>query len=341
MRKIKLLENFGKAFLPERFRPFIRKYLQKSGFYEIPYTMFGALFWVSSIITLGLFIYLWPVLSKFAKNPIFMFFTVFVGWFSIHLVIALIIIALIYFYFDFMIYNRTKDIEKVLPDFLNVFSENLRTGMTTDKALWRAVKPEFGVLASEVRIAAKQVLTGKDIDIALTEFADKYNSPTLNRSLKLIIEGMKSGSEIAIIIDKVVDDINKTSVLKKRMAANAFTFMIFISVIVIFIAPGLFALSQNLLTIISSFVENLQASNLAAVNMPIKFDTVAMEPKDFENFSRFALIVIAFFSSLIVSIISKGEIKAGMKYIPLFVICSLLSHLFFVTVLSFVFGGLF
>tara|TARA_Y100000034_G_scaffold96396_1_gene117363 strand:+ start:7347 stop:8381 length:1035 start_codon:yes stop_codon:yes gene_type:complete len=340
-KKKEFLKKFGKAFLPEKARPKIRDYLQRAGIYQIPYVLFGGLFWLSSILTLIVFVLLWSKISTFATNALFMFITVFVGWFAIHLAIAFLIMALVYFYFDYKIYNRTKQIEKVLPDFLTVFSENLRTGMTTDKSLWRSVKPEFGVLASEIKIAAKQVLTGKDIENALDDFSTKYDSPTLNRSLKLIVEGMKSGSEIASIIDKVVEDIRKTNDLKKRMATNAFTFMIFITVIVIFIAPGLFALSQNLLMIIAKFVTNLQSAGVSATNLPIQFDTIAIEPADFETFSRASLIITSFFSSLIVAIISKGEMKAGLKYIPVFMIGSLLSHQLFISVLGALFGGMF
>ncbi len=308
---------------------------------EIPYTIFGLMFWITGLITLIIFFYTWPLLSKYLANPLFMFFGVLIAWFVIHLAIAFLAMAGIYFYFDYKIYNRTKKIEEVLPDFLNVFSENLRSGMTTDKSLWRAVKPEFGVLASEIRIAAKQVMTGKDIAIALEDFSKKYDSSILNRSLKLIVEGMKSGTEIALIIDKVVEDIHKTNDLKKRLATNAFSFLMFITIIVIFIAPGLFALSQNLLIVIESFVGNLQAADLSAVSLPIKFDTIAVTPEDFFNFARASLIIISFFASLIVSIISKGEMKAGVKYVPIFILGSVLSHLFFVKILTTMFGGLF
>lgn len=333
--------SFGKAFVPEKARPKLRKYLIRAGVDDVPYKVFGMLFWLTAVITLVLFVYFWGFIKSITKNTILFFLVIVVAWFIIHLVIALIAMALVYFYYDYKIYNRTKEIEKVLPDFLNVFSENLRSGMTLDKSLWKAVKPEFGVLANEIKIAAKQVMTGEDVGDALDDFSQKYDSPTLNRSLKLIVEGMKSGSEIAAIIDKVVDDINKTNELKEKMSTNAFSFMIFITIIVIFIAPGLFALSQNLLTIIASFVTNLQSANLSAVNMPIKFDTISIDPDDFFQFARAALIIISFFSSLIIAIISKGEIKGGVKYVPIFIIGSVLSHVFFVKVLEFMFGGMF
>jgi len=337
----KLLDGIGKAVLPNKFRPKIRKYLQRSGIYEIPYSAFGILFWISALVTLTIFIFSWNIIKSQDLSTIALFALVLVGWFIVHLLTAFVIMGLTYFYFDYKIYIRTREIENVLPDFLNVFSENLRSGMPTDKALWRAVKPEFGVLANEIRIASKQVMTGKGIEQALDEFSQKYDSPTLNRSLKLIVEGMKSGSEIAPIIDKVVDDIKNTTDLKKKMAANAFAFMIFITVIVILIAPALFALSQNLLIILESFIVNLQTSGVASAKLPISFEQIAIEPDQFFMFSQAALVIISFFSSLIISIINKGEIKAGIKYIPLFVLCSISAHYMFVELLKYVFGGFF
>ena len=47
----------------------------------------------------------------------------------------------------------------------------------------------------------------------------------------------------------------------------------------------------------------------------------------FRSFSRIALAVIAFFSSMIVSIIEKGNIQAGVKYIPMFIISTELFYI--------------
>ena len=44
-------EEFGKAFIPERFRPGLRAYLRKAGISEVPYGSFGILFALAIIIT--------------------------------------------------------------------------------------------------------------------------------------------------------------------------------------------------------------------------------------------------------------------------------------------------
>jgi len=40
------MEQFGKAFIPQKARPSLRKYLFKAGMQEVPYKFFGALFYI-------------------------------------------------------------------------------------------------------------------------------------------------------------------------------------------------------------------------------------------------------------------------------------------------------
>ena len=53
-----------------------------------------------------------------------------------------------------------------------------------------------------------------------------------------------------------------------------------------------------------------------------------------------ALAVIAFFTSLIVSIVEKGNIKSGLKYVPIFLFGSLIFYFVFMKILSAVFSGI-
>ena len=85
------------------------------------------------------------------------------------------------FYLNLRIYNRTKEIEKVLPDFLQLTAANISAGMSIDKALWFSIRPRFGILAKEIETVAKKSMSGEDLEQALKEFASKYDSPTLDR----------------------------------------------------------------------------------------------------------------------------------------------------------------
>ncbi len=337
--KIIFLEEFGKAFVPKKFIPILRKYLLKAGFNEVPYRFFGMLFYFSAIITTLIFItFIFPYLKRFSPFEIYVFS--FVGWFAIQLFFATLFILLIYFYLDLKIYFRTKKMEEELPDFLQVLSANLKGGMTFEKALWAAVKPRFSILGSEVAKASKKVMTGYELGKALTELSDKYDSLMLRRTVDLLISEAESGGNVTGLIDRIVDNLKETKELKDEMSAAAIAYIIFISVIVVVISPLLFALSFQLLLLILNFVTKLSFATQRVSSLPFVFSKVNVNPADFRTFSLVAIFVISLFSSLIVSIVEKGDMKGGLKYIPIYIFGSMALYLFFMNLLGKLFTGI-
>lgn len=344
MAKLKALEEFGKAFIPEKVRPNLRKYLLKAGITDVPYDVFGALFVLSLVVTgIATVVFIIPFIDKLKLNLLLYFLSIFGTWVVLNLALAVLFMSVVYFYFDMKIYHRTKEMEAVLIEFLQFVSENLKGGMSFDKALWSSVKPRFKVLASEIRIAAKKAMTGEDVEDALIEFTEKYDSATLKRSFSLIVEGMRGGGQMAELIDKVVDNLKETRELKEDMAATALSYVIFISFIVMVIAPGLFALSKQLLIILGSFAEKLGSSLSGAntISLPIDFKTIAVTPHDFTIFSQSALAVISGFSAMIISIIKDGNVKDGIKYVPFFILVSLILYNVIAKGLEYLMGSLF
>ena len=343
--KIIFFEEFGKAFVPKKFIPNLRKYMLKAGFNEVPYKFFGMLFYISIVITLLIyFLFIYPYIKRlylfgFSIYSFLGFFIAFVGWIVVELFFTTLFILLIYFYLDLKIYYRTKKMEEQLPDFLQVVSANLKGGMTFERALWSAVKPRFSILGSEVAKASKKVMTGYDISEALTELADKYDSLMLRRTVDLMISELESGGNVSELIDRLVDNLKETKALKDEMSAAAIAYMIFISVIVLVISPLLFALSFHLLTLIIGFISKISVATQKVSSLPFTFTKVNVKPQDFKIFSMTSIFVIAFFSSLIVAIVEKGNMKSGLKYIPIYVFGSMAVYLFFMKMLGTLFAG--
>lgn len=336
------LEEFGKAFVPQRIRPRLRSYLMKAGITQITYKLFGFLFFVSLFVSVIPYIlYAYPYLAT--KSTTFLYSLLYLGLGTFVfltasiLLVAFICMLCIYLYLDLRIYRRTKEIEAILPEFLQFVASNLKGGMSFDRALWTSIKPRFGVLAVEIEIAAKKVMTGGDVEDALQEFTEKYDSPMLKRSFDLIIEGMKGGGQIVYLIDKVIETLTETQTLKKEMAASVTSYVIFITFIIILVAPGLFALSFQLLNIVGSFASKLgesAAGGAATSAIPIKFSASGINKEDFRTFSMVALGVISFFSAMIISIIRRGDVKGGIKMIPVFIVLSLVDYRIFTFILS-------
>ena len=337
--RIIFLEEFGKAFVPKRVRPHLREFLLKAGITTVPYKFFGALFYLTAILTGFIYVvYLYTFLLRFPQ--IYLLPLSAVTWFVIQISLATLFILLVYFYVDLRIFKRTKKLEEMLPDFLQVVSSNLKGGMSFENALLSAIKPRFSILATEMAEVSKKIMTGHDTSKALSELGRKYDSPTLRRIIDLIVTELESGGEIAGMIDRIVTNIKETRFLKEEISASAVAYMIFISSIVIVIAPLLFALSFNLLTIILGFVSKLSSTTAKVGALPFTVSQVAMDPTSFKYFSIATIITISFFSSLIVSIVEKGNIKSGLKYIPIFTISALVMYFIFMKILGMVFSGM-
>ncbi|MFH1211590.1 MAG: type II secretion system F family protein [Candidatus Woesearchaeota archaeon] len=332
-------KKFGKAFIPKTFRPNIKKFMLKAGFDDIPFRFFGYMFYASLFTTLLIYLnFVYRYLIGYSSLVVMV--VSFVAWVIIQLLTIGAVMAGIYFFLNIRVYKRTKLIEEKLPDYLTLVSTNLKGGLSFEKSLWAAIKPEFEILAKEVTMVSKKVMTGNDLKDAMIEFSQKYDSPILRRTMELIISEIESGGRIVDVIDGMIVNLRKTKVLKAEMVANTLTYMMFIAVIVVIIAPALFALSNQLLTIMINFSSKL--GNLpAATSLPVSFNDMSLDiVDDFRFFSVAALFIISLFSSMIISIIEKGAVKAGLKYIPLFVVGSIVSYFIFSAVLSVAFSGL-
>jgi hypothetical protein len=252
-----------------------------------------------------------------------------------------VLLLLGYFFLDITIYKRTRQIEGMLPEFLTIVSTNLKGGMSLESAMWNSMRPQFGTLTHEITLISKKVMTGHEVADALKEFAEKYDSPELKRTFSLVVSELEIGGKISNMIDDIVHHLKNTQKLKREMQASVISYIIFISAIVVVIAPILFALSYNLVSFMQGFIAKVGGA-LSQGSGPGFLSNVspdAINPESFKMFGYFTTGTIAFISSLIVAIIEKGDIRAGLKYLPIFLILSLLVYHLALTGLSFALGG--
>ena len=249
-------------------------------------------------------------------------------WVFVFVLLLFAMWVLFYVSLDLKIFKRKIEIEDVLPDFLQLTASNIKAGLTIDRALWYAVRPRFGVLAREIETVAKQTMSGKDLKDALQGFVAKYNSNILKRSISLLIEGIGAGGEIGELLTKISTNIQETKIMKKEMAANVTTYVIFISFATVLAAPVLFALSGILIQVIQGLGSTFGATGATTnVGIGLSFTGAGIKYSDFRIFAVVILVMTSFFSSAIISTIQKGDIKSGFKNIPIFIISSISIYL--------------
>lgn len=321
----------------------LKEYLEKAGYTisdeaRIAYRV--NIFFILLVGAFSVYLFYTGVLRE--DNILFILIQVILSWLIILPTLIVAFWVIFYFVIDFKIFNRRKELEEVLPDFLQLTSANINAGMPLDQALWYAVRPRFGILAKEIEEVAKSTLVGEDLGDALTNFSKRYDSLMLKRTVNLMLEGLDAGGQIGPLLNKISIDIQETRIIKKDMAANVTTYVIFISFATLLAAPFLFALSTQLLYIIQSLMSNInipaQAASGGMLSISLSKDTVSMG--DFKIFAICALIVTSFFSAIIISTIRYGNVREGIKYIPIFIITSVFLYIVSTWVLNYFLGGI-
>ncbi|MFH1125813.1 MAG: type II secretion system F family protein, partial [Candidatus Altiarchaeota archaeon] len=241
--------------------------------------------------------------------------------------------------------SKAKFVESVLPDALQLMASNIRAGLTTDKALLLAARPEFGPLREEISKVGRETMAGRNFIDALKKSTLKIRSKDMERTIALIVQSLKSGGQLADLLDQTADDMRDQQIIQKEISASVLMYAMFIGIAITLGAPMLFALSSFLLELL---VKNME---LISSQMPMSLRTMAssvmpamagsgitIKPEFARTYSVISIIVSTIFGSLVMGLIMKGEEKAGLKYIPPMMVVAIclfyLIHYILTTVLS-------
>ncbi|MFH1073130.1 MAG: type II secretion system F family protein [Nanoarchaeota archaeon] len=324
-------------------RQLLRKYLDRAGYEhvnEFKLTKNVFTFVIISCILITLFLLLVAIVNRPGPlGPTVMIVAVWTGIFGVLIAMSFLVV---YVFLDLKIFNRTLALEAVLPDFLQLTSANISAGMPLDKALWFAVRPQFGILSHEIEEVAKATIAGEDLGQALRTFSNRYDSVMLKRTVNLLLEGLDAGGQMAELLNRIAINIQELRLMKREMAANVMTYVIFITFASVVAAPFLFALSTTLANIIQKVVSGIDlGASSGSVGLSLNFNAKAVNINDFKFFSIAALAITCTFSASIINIIRKGNVKEGLKFIPIFVIIAIVLYFFALWILDSMLGGMF
>lgn len=217
---------------------------------------------------------------------------------------------------------RIQKIEEIFPDFLQLMSSNLRAGITIDKAILLSSRPEFAPLDKEILQTGKDIATGKNVEKALLEMSERIGSEKIKKIILLIISGIASGGDIAILLEETSVNLREKKFIEKKAASSVLMYVIFIFLVVSIFAPALFSLSTILVEVLTAILSGVPEAE-ASANMPFTLSQVSISVNFIKYFSLIFIIAISVFSSFVLGLVNKGEEKEGLKYLPIILVLAI------------------
>ena len=320
------------AFFPRSLVKATSKLLLQGGFDELDARTF---------LGFALFVSVSGALTAFFLAPVFFEEKL------IHLAAALFAfafsLALFYLFLSMRVDSRSRKIEEILPVALQMISANIRAGMTLENAVWSSARPEFGPFKDEIQRMSAKSFGGAPLTETFKEMSKRVNSQIVERSIRLINEGIILGGEMAHLLDQVAFDIRSTQLLQKEIAVATTTYAIFIIFAAVVASPLLFSVSTYYAVLNERLVEK-QAGSGPDMNQTLPsqagpFGSLAgggggkkeggIKSGDIKLFSMVAIAVSSFFAALILGLIREGKVMRGLKYAPVFMLIALGLYFFF------------
>jgi pilus assembly protein TadC len=210
--------------------------------------------------------------------------------------------------------ERTAALESVLSDFLSLVAANMRAGMTLDKALLYSARPEFGALSKEIEESMKKVLAGGNLEKELQSLSKKFRSVHLERAISIILEGIKSGGEIASTLERISINLRDVQIMRKEIVASTTMYVIFIFATAAIIAPLLYVVLAKVFSLFEILWERQPTESLRTPLGAISPAAPGIKTEELHIFSLALIAITIATASVMVSIIQTGKKVNAVKY---------------------------
>ena len=226
--------------------------------------------------------------------------------------------------------SKGRFVENILPDALQIVASNMKSGMTTERALFVAGRPEFGLLETELKNASKRISSGEKVETALHGIGERIDSISLKKTLWLISQGVRSGGQMADLLFQLSDDLKNQNAIRDQIRADISIYILLIFFTAAFGAPLLFGVSSFIVEVLSAQLANTPTINVSQLPTSSNFGAIrgfasgtgdAVSSGFIIGFSMIALAFTVLFSSLTIGVINNGKEIDGLRYlIPLAVV---------------------
>ena len=257
--------------------------------------------------------------------------------------LLMLTIILFYLHISYAIDGRKKMVETILPDFLFLVGNNLKSGMTPFYAFRSAVRPEFGPLSEEIQIATQKSLGISSFADSLKAIANRIDSQVLVDTTKFFSHALRSGGRLALLIETSANDIKQTNALKKELISSTRMYTMFIIFVVIIASPMLLAVSVQFLNILSGIQSQTAGISSTGTNVAmagLAGGGIKISP-DFMKIMGYIIIIgNSFLASIFIGIIGGGKIRDGLKFAPVLAIIGAVLFMIMLQGIGMLVGGM-
>lgn len=140
---------------------------------------------------------------------------------------------------DKAIAKRKKEVQRALPDFLDMVATTVQAGLSVNASLAYAIDAAPGALGEEIKSTLSEIRLGRARADALKAAADRLQHQQFSTTVTAIVQAERLGTNISRVLGELAEDVrNHRIMLVEEHAAKLPVKMIF--PLAAFLLPALF-----------------------------------------------------------------------------------------------------
>lgn len=140
---------------------------------------------------------------------------------------------------DRAVQARKTQVQKTLPDFLDMVGTTVQAGLSVNQALAYAVDAAPGALGEEIKAALSEIRLGRARSDALKAAAERLQQQQFSSTITAIVQAERLGTNISKVLNELAEDVrNHRIMLVEEHAAKLPVKMVF--PMAMFMLPALF-----------------------------------------------------------------------------------------------------
>jgi len=154
------------------------------------------------------------------------------------------------FYPKILLKKKIRNVERNLVFALRTLLVEIKSGVTLFDAINIIAQGDNGQVSNEFKKAVEKIETGSFQNDALEEMGDNNPSLYFRRTIWQLVNGLKAGSDVSVIIKSLVDDLSKEKSNQVKKYGNSLKLLSLLYMMLGAIIP---ALGLTFLIILSTF----------------------------------------------------------------------------------------
>jgi archaeal flagellar protein FlaJ len=209
-------------------------------------------------------------------------------------------------------YNRVRDIESRLPDFLRDVAEGGRFGMTLADSIKVSSRGRYGKLTPEIQRMAAQIDWGVPATEAIKLFMDRVDTPLIKRMTSIIIKANDAGGNVADVLEMVAHDARETLLNRAERSVSMSTYTVVIYVAFAVFLATIFILNSTFLPqmVKAGASINTDASDVGNVPILVKDEVIP----EIQLIFVISVVIHAFGDGILAGVLQDGRIANGFRH---------------------------